>query len=78
MHLVNSKLLLNKNTFIKLSINNYIKASIIIFLITSYKIYTFKNIFLNSKRNKTINLILKNIAIIKGFYINLILKARLR
>ena len=49
-----------------------------IFLITSRKTCTFKNIFLDSKGNKTINLILKDIAIIKGFYTNLVLEAYLK
>jgi hypothetical protein len=69
IYLVNNKKQLNKNSFIKLLIKLIIKVKTFIFLIIRYSIYIF-----NKKDNKRVNLILYNIIIIKGFYINIVLK----
>lgn len=63
-------------SFKKSSLYNTIKAKIAIYLVLETSIRVFKGIFKN--QNKTYgNLTLKNIVIIKGFYINIILKAYL-
>jgi hypothetical protein len=74
IHLVNNKKRLNKGSFIKLLIELVIKAKTFILLIIRHNTCTFKRLF-NKRNNKKVNLILYNIIIIKGFYINIILKA---
>jgi hypothetical protein len=76
IYLINNKERLNKSNFIKLLIKLIIKAKTFIFLIIRYSTYTFKKLF-NKKDNKRVNLILCNIIIIKGFYINIVLEALL-
>ena len=63
--------------FIKISLNKNIKAKIFILLIISKGIYIIKRILNKKFKSAIINLILKDIIIIKGFYINIILKAYL-
>ena len=77
IYLVNSKNLINSSTFIKAKINNYIEVEITSFLITRYSTYIIKNIVNRPIELYTKNLILYNIIIIKGFYINIISEAYL-
>jgi hypothetical protein len=65
---------LDKASFIKSLITNIIKASTTLLLILRRGTYTFKGL-LNGIKSKKVNLILFNIAIIKGFLINIVLKA---
>jgi hypothetical protein len=74
IHLVNNKKRLNKGNFIKLLIELIIKVKTFILLITRRDTRIFKGLF-NKRDNKRVNLILYNVVIIKGFYINIILKA---
>jgi hypothetical protein len=74
IHLVNNKKQLNKNSFIKLLIELVIKAKTFILLIIRYSTYIFKGLF-NKRNNKRVNLILRDVVIVKGFYINIVLKA---
>jgi hypothetical protein len=74
IHLVNNKKRLNKGNFIKLLIELIIKVKTFILLITRRDTRIFKRLF-NKRDNKRVNLILYNVVIIKGFYINIILKA---
>jgi hypothetical protein len=67
--------MLDKGTFIKELLKSTVKARSSSLLIISYSTYTIKSI-LNKKNNK-VNLVLRNIVIIKGFHINIILKALL-
>ncbi len=69
--------MLKLNLFIKLSINKSIKASLSILLIIGRGTYIIKRALNGKLGIIIINLILKNIAIIEGFYINIILKAYL-
>jgi hypothetical protein len=73
-HLVNNKKRLNKGNFVKLLVELVIKARTFILLITRHSTRTFKRLF-NKRDTKKVNLILYNVVIIKGFYINIILKA---
>jgi hypothetical protein len=75
MHLVNNKNLINSNTFIKANINNYIKAGITSLLIIRYSTYIIKNVVNKPVRPYIKDLILYNIIVIKGFYINIISEA---
>ena len=74
IHLVNNKKRLNKGSFVKSPVELIIKVKTFIFLIIKYNTYTFKELF-NKKNNKKVNLILRDVIIIKYFYINIILKA---
>jgi hypothetical protein len=75
MYVVNDIQMLNKRTFIKELLKCIIKTRSSSLLIISCNTYMIKSI-LNKKNNK-VNLILRNIIIIEGFHINIILKALL-
>jgi len=77
IYLVNSKNLINSGTFIKAKINNYIEAEITSLSIIRYNTYIIKNIVNKPVELYTKDLILYNIIVIKGFYINIISKAYL-
>jgi hypothetical protein len=74
IYLVNNKKRLNKSSFIKLLIELVVEIKTFILLIIRHGTYTFKRLF-NKRDNKKVNLILYNIVIVKGFYINIVLKA---
>ncbi len=77
IYLVNNKDLLKPRSFIKVITNKSIKARLSVLLILGYKTHIIKRI-LNSALGLIIaDLILKNIIIVKGFYINIILEAYL-
>ena len=75
-HLVNNKERLNKGSFIKLPVELVIKARTFILLISRRGTCTFKGLF-NKRDGKRVNLILRDVVIVKGFYINIISKALL-
>ena len=78
IHLVNNKDLLIPSTFILFKNNNIVQVSSFSFPILRYREKVLKKV-LNSLNSKNIiNLKLKNIVIIKGFYINIILIVLLR
>ena len=73
MHLVNNKDLLIPSTFILFKDNNIVQISSSFLFILKYRKRVLKKM-LNSLNSKNIiDLKLKNIVIIKGFYINIIL-----
>jgi hypothetical protein len=76
MHLVNDVKSLDKASFIKSLVTNIIKASITLLLILKRGTCTFKGL-LNKSKSKKVDFILFNIAIVKGFLINIVLKALL-
>jgi hypothetical protein len=65
---------LDKASFIKFLITNIIKASITLLLILKRGPCTFKGL-LNKSKSRKVDFILFNIIIIKGFLINIVLKA---
>jgi hypothetical protein len=65
---------LNKASFIKSLVTNIIKANVTSLLILKLNTYTFKGL-LNKIKGRKVDLILLNITIIKGFLINIVLKA---
>jgi hypothetical protein len=73
-HLVNNKERLNKGSFVKLLIELVIKARTFILLISRRGTYTFKGLF-NKRDSKRVNLVLRDVVVIKGFYINIVSKA---
>ena len=73
---MNNKDLLEPSLFIKATIYNYIKASIITLLIIGRGKRVLRNA-LNRLNNTKVDLILYNVVVIKGFYINIIIKALL-
>jgi hypothetical protein len=75
-YLVNNKERLNKGSFVKLLIELVIKAKTSMLLITRHGTRTFKGLF-NKRDSKRVNLVLRDIVIVKGFYINIVLKALL-
>jgi hypothetical protein len=76
MYLVNNKERLNKGSFIKLLVELVIKVKTFILLISRHGTCTFKGLF-NKRDGKRVNLVLYDIAIIKGFYINIVSEALL-
>jgi hypothetical protein len=76
MYLVNNKERLNKGSFIKLLVELVIKVKTFILLISRHSTCTFKGLF-NKRDGKRVNLVLYDIAIIKGFYINIVSEALL-
>jgi hypothetical protein len=74
IYLLNNIKRFNKGLFVKLLITNIIKASITSLFILKRGTCTFKRLF-NKGKSKKANLILFNIIIIKGFLINIVLKA---
>jgi hypothetical protein len=74
IYLVNNKERLNKGSFIKLLIELFIKVKTFILLIIRHGTCIFKGLF-NKRDSKRVNLILRDIVIVKGFYINIVSKA---
>jgi hypothetical protein len=74
IHLVNNKEWLNKGSFVKLLIELVVKVKTFILLISRRGTRTFKGLF-NKKDNKKVNLVLRDVVIVKGFYINIVLEA---
>jgi hypothetical protein len=76
IYLVNNKERLDKGSFIKLLIELIIKARTFILLITRHSTCIFKGLF-NKRDGKRVNLVLRDVVIVKGFYINIVLEALL-
>jgi hypothetical protein len=76
IHLVNNKKRLNKGSFVKLPIELVVEAKTFILLITRHGTRTFKGLF-NKRDGKRVNLVLRDVAVVKGFYINIVLEALL-
>ena len=75
MHLINSKELLKLKSFIKVAYNKCIEASSFSLLILKYSKRVIKKALNNIASLNLKDLILLDIIIIKGFYINIISKA---
>jgi hypothetical protein len=77
IYLVNNKALLEPGLFSK-SNRRIIEAGTSSILIISHSTQVIKNVFNNINSPAIKDLILKQVAVIKGFYINIVFKARLR
>jgi len=73
-YLVNNKERLDKGSFVKLLVELVIKARTFILLISRHGTRTFKGLF-NKRDGKRVNLMLRNVVIVKGFYINIVSEA---
>jgi hypothetical protein len=74
-HVINDVYILDKGTFIKECLKRIIKARTLSLLIIDYSTRIIKSI-LNEKNNK-VNLVLRDMTIIKGFHVNIVFKALL-
>jgi hypothetical protein len=77
MHLINSKELLKLKSFIKVAYNKYIKADSFSFPILKYNKRVIKKVLNSIISLNSEDLTLSDIIIVKGFYINIVFKARL-
>jgi len=75
IYLVNNKDLLKPRLFIKAFYTKYIKPGSSSLLILGYSTKIIRKALNSTSSLSLIDLILKNIVVIKGFYINIILKA---
>ena len=75
IYLINNKDLLKLGLFIKAFYNKYIKARSLSFLILEYSIKVIRKALNSTNSLSLANLVLNNVIVIKGFYINIILKA---
>jgi hypothetical protein len=75
MHVMNDVHILDKGTFIKECPRHTVKARTSSFPIIDHGTRTIKSI-LNGKNDK-VNLVLRDVAIIKGFHVNIVFKALL-
>jgi hypothetical protein len=73
-YLVNNKEQLDKGSFVKLLIELIVKVKTFILLIIRRGTRTFKGLF-NKRDSKRVNLVLRDVAVVKGFYINIVLEA---
>jgi hypothetical protein len=76
MHLVNNKERLDKGSFVKSPVELVVEARTSILLIIRRGTRTFKGLF-NKRDGKRVNLMLRDVVIVKGFYINIVLEALL-
>jgi hypothetical protein len=77
LNLVNKILKLKLGTFIKVIKIEIVKSGSSNLLILSYKTYILRGILNKASNSSKRDLILNNIAIVKGFYTNIISKAKL-
>jgi len=75
-YLVNNKERLNKGSFVKLPVELVVEVRTSILLITRHGTRTFKGLF-NKRDDKRVNLVLRDVVVVKGFYINIVSKALL-
>ena len=77
IYLVNSKDLLEPSIFIKVIINKSVKAGLSALLIIKRGIRVIKRALSSKSGPITIDLILEDVMVIEGFYVNIVLEARL-
>jgi hypothetical protein len=75
MHLINNKDLLKPGLFVKASYNKCVEAGSLSLLILRHNTKVIGKALNGTSSFSLANLILNNIIIIKGFYINIILEA---
>jgi hypothetical protein len=75
-YLVNNKERLDKGSFVKSLVELVIEAKTSILLIIRRGTCTFKGLF-NKRDGKRVNLMLRDVVIVKGFYINIVSEALL-
>ena len=75
-YIINNYILLFLNSYYKLALNNYIFIGIITFLISARSKRVIKKVLNGIRGEATADFILKDIAFIKGFYLNIIFKEK--
>ena len=75
IYLVNSKELLDRGTFVKVGIDDYVEARTTSLLILGRGTCIIKNVVNKPEGPCTKDLILYNVAVVKGFYINIVSEA---
>ena len=75
MHLVNSKDILDEGSFVKVAINEYVKARTLSFPIIEQGTRTIKNVINREDKAYTKDLILIDVVVVDNFYVNIISKA---
>ena len=76
-YVVNNKDLFELGTFYKAGDSNIVYASTTSFLIDGYSRCIMYKVFDSKNGSNTEDLVLEDIALIEGFYINIVLEARL-
>jgi hypothetical protein len=76
-NLINKILKLKPSTFVKAIKTKIVKSGLGALSILRYRTYILRRILNKANNNNKRDLILKNIIIVKGFYINIISKAKL-
>jgi hypothetical protein len=77
LNLINEILKLESSTFIKATKTEIVESSLGALPILRHRTYILKGILNRVSNNSKRDLILKNIIVVKGFYINIISKAKL-
>jgi hypothetical protein len=77
MHLVNSKELIDPRTFVKAKIDDFVEVGTTIIPITRRGTRMIRNIVNSDQGPRTQDLILYDIVVVEGFYVNIVSKARL-
>ena len=75
MNLVNNCSILKLGSFIKVRLDKCIKAGLLSLLITGYRKQVLKNTLNRVRGPNTKDLVLRDIVVVEGFYVNIILKA---
>jgi hypothetical protein len=74
IHLVNDKERLDKGSFVKLLVELVVEVGTFVLLISRRGTCTFKGLF-NRRNGKRVNLVLRDVVVVKGFYINIVSEA---
>jgi hypothetical protein len=74
IHLVNDKERLDKGSFVKLLVELVVEVGTSVLLIIRHGTYIFKGLF-NGRDGKRVNLVLRDVVVVEGFYINIVLEA---
>ena len=77
-NLVNNRALLVLDTFIKVRVDKCVKARSLSLLILGRSKRVLKNILDRVKGPRTKDLVLKDVVIVEGFHVNIVLEARIR
>ena len=74
-NLVNNCLLLKLGSFVKAKLDKYMEARTSSLLITGHRKQVLKNVLDRARGLNTKDLVLSNIVVVEGFYVNIVLKA---
>jgi len=75
INLVNNRLLLKLGSFVKAKLDKYIEARTSSLLIIGHRKQVLKNVLDKARGLNTKDLVLSNIVVVEGFYVNIVLEA---